>query len=101
MKNELDSKDVSWEFVTEAKVVESQPCEIIYAKPVVNGNNPESYLYHGSSNLGAKILRFVGTKSADGELNPPVPIRCELGVYWGHERDHEGIFIMWRVLPKR
>ncbi len=97
----IDSGDVSWEFVTAARVVEQHACDLIYAKPVVNGNNPESYLYHGSNNTGKKIIRFVGTKSADGELNPRVPIRCDQGIYWGHERDHEGILIMWRKLPKR
>lgn len=97
----MDKDYVAWEFITKAQVVEARPCELLYVKPVVNGNSPESYLYHGLTNAGAKIIRFVGTKSADGELKPPVPLRCEHGIYWGHERDHEGILIMWRVLPKR
>ena len=101
MDQVIESKDVSWQFIQAAQIVEKRPCELIYAKAVANGQNPESYLYHGVNNRGVKILRFVGTKSSDRTFSPRVPVLCEHGIYWGHERHHEGIFIEWRVIPER
>lgn len=94
----MESKRYSWDFVTTDRVLNSGPCELLFAYLVPSGATTDSALYDGISTSGKRIATLK-VSSVDGvAFSPPVPIYCDTGLYVDVGTSVTGILVMWRGL---
>lgn len=89
-------------WVTVDELLTTQPCELIYAHAYSSGNAIENTaIYDGENTNGELLINFnTGTKS-DIPFNPPEPVKCQRGLYVDIGENTEGVFVMWRNLPRK
>jgi len=98
MPPERESKEYSWEYVTADKVVESGPCELLYARLVCSASTTDSAIYSGTNTSGRKITDLKVAVVTDQEFRPPVPVYCDAGFYVDVGTSVSGILVQWRKL---
>ena len=95
----MESKELSWKWVTANELLSHGACELIYAQAVSDGGEiKDTILYSGENTLGKIILNFQKGAKGNITLSPKVPIYCHIGLYAVIGSSTEGILVQWREL---
>ena len=94
----MESKEISWAWVTADRLLSHGPCELLYAHLVVSAADAVSYLYDGENTGGDKIVTLESAAITGLNFNPPKPIYCRRGLYVDKGTNVTGIFVQWREL---
>lgn len=94
----MESKKYSWAWVTAARLLTDQECELVYAQNAPTGATTTSILYNGVDANGQEIIALNAAVAMDVPFNPPVPAYCDRGLYVVPGTAVTGVFVMWRNL---
>lgn len=96
----MESQEYSWTHVTDDQLLSTGPCELVYASIAVGSANNKATFYNGvgTNNPIVVILQTAARTSVD--FNPPKPVYCSKGLYVDLTSNVDGLFVMWRELPK-
>jgi hypothetical protein len=97
----MESKEYSWAWVTDSRLLSHGPCELVYAFITPSKAEAEAYIYDGENSSGDKIFRFVTASQNTRAFSPKVPVYCRRGLYIAITKGTEGIFVQWRELPHK
>ncbi len=96
-----DSQQWGWSYVTADQLITSKPCELACAYIVPSGAVTDSYLYHGVSTQGQRIICLGSAVATIQGFNPAKPVFCPNGLYVDVGSNTTGIFVQWRHLDER
>lgn len=94
----MESKEYSWAYVTEDRLLTAKDCELIFAYLVPSAATTDSAIYNGENTTGDKIIDFKSAAVTGHPFRPPVPVYCRKGLYVDVGTSVSGIFVMWRNL---
>lgn len=97
----MDSKSISWKWVTADELLCPGACDLIYAALVPSGATTDSYLYDGEDTSGTVIINLYAATARVMPFAPKAPVYCRRGLYVDVGSSVTGIFVMWRVRNKR
>ena len=89
-------------WVTAAELLTTQPCELLYAQAVSDGGQiKDTIVYDGENTTGELLINLqIGTKG-NVTFSPKEPVKCQRGLYVAIGSSTEGVFVMWRNLPRK
>ncbi len=94
----IESKDISWAWVTADRALSKQKCELIYAHVANTGATTDSVIYDGVDANGKKIVQLYNAAATGLNFNPPLPVFCENGLFVDVGSNITGILVQWRNL---
>lgn len=98
----MDKDYAARKWVTADEKLTGQPCELIYASAVSDGGEiKDTLIYDGESTSGELLYNFQSGDHGNEPLSPPEPIICHRGIYVDIGSSTEGVFVMWRNLPRK
>lgn len=97
----MDSKEISWAWVTADRLLSHGPCELLHAHLVVSSANGRARLYDGENTSGDEIIRLTSAAKTGLQFHPKEPIYCRRGLYVGDTSHLEGVFVQWRELREK
>lgn len=95
----MNSREVSWAWVTADRVLSHRPCELIFAFAVASGATSDSGLYDGENTQGVLVTKLASAGAGVISFQPSVPVYCDRGLYVDVGSNILGIFVQWRELP--
>lgn len=97
----VESKEYSWAWVTEDRLLSHGACELVYACLVPSGATTNSILYDGENTSGEIIVTLKAATVRNIPFSPKVPVYCRRGLYIDIGSSVTGIFVQWRELGHR
>lgn len=94
----MESREVSWAWVTADRLLHQGACELIFAFLVVSAASSDTHLYNGENTLGEKVATLEAAVATGQPFDPPVPIYCPKGLYIDIGSSVTGVLVMWRGL---
>lgn len=96
--DDVESKSLSWAFVTADRKLTDTECELIAAYIVPSGATTDTSIYNGVDTNGQKIITLVAAAVTLEPFIPPKPIYCRRGLYVDIGTNTTGVFVLWRNL---
>jgi len=98
----LDKDYAARKWVIVDQVLTTRPCELIYAIAITNDSDPrDNKIYDGENTNGELIVNLQTKLNSNVVFNPPEPVKCHRGLYIDFGDNTEGVFVMWRNLPRK
>jgi len=95
----MESKELSWKFVTASELLSLMPCELHYAYLSAEAAHDDTYLRDGEDTSGRPIVILECGEKESVKFNPPYPVYCERGLFVEITDDNvKGVFIQWREI---
>ena len=94
----MNSKEFSWAWVTDDRVLSLGPCELLYAYLVPSDATTDSVIYNGQNTKGDAIVTLKAAAVTGHKFTPKVPVYCDKGLYVDVGTNVSGIFVQWRDL---
>jgi len=89
-------------WITSDAFLTNQPCELIYAQAVSDGGEIEdTIIYDGVNTSGELLINLQKGAGGNVTFSPKEPVKCHNGLYVDIGSKTEGVFIMWRDLPRK
>ncbi len=93
---EIDSKELSWAWLTADQLLTTQPCELLYVFVAPSGATTNSAIYNGKDANGDKITSLPAAAVTGLEFRPARPVYCARGLFIDVGTNVTGIFVQWR-----
>jgi hypothetical protein len=93
----MDSKEISWKWVTADEILSPTACDLLQAHCVPSSANGRATLYNGGDTNAEKIVRLTSAAKTGIQFHPKEPVYCRRGLFVGDTSHIEGIFVQWRV----
>lgn len=98
----MEKPYAEWKWCDKDQVLTTQPCELIYAVAVTNDDAcKDNILYDGKSTKEQLIVNMQSEEKSMHPFAPPEPVFCKRGLYLDFGTNTEGVFVMWRNLPRK
>lgn len=97
----MDSKEYSWAWVTEDRLLSRGPCELVSAIGTSSSGTGTFNIYNGESVGGNLVARVEVDTGHSSGLVPPVPVYCNRGLFIDVYEKCHGILVQWRELPSK
>jgi hypothetical protein len=94
----IDSREISWRFVTVDTRLEVGECELLCAYLVASGATTDTHIYDGTDTTGEKIVTLVSAAATGHMFKPKEPVFCSMGLYIDVGTDVTGVLVQWRKL---
>jgi hypothetical protein len=95
---DVDSKQVSWHWLTASALLCQKECELLFAYLVPTAGTDTVSLYDSENTTGKLIATLISAAVTGHKFKPPVPIYCLKGLYVSVSGSITGVLVMWRVL---
>lgn len=98
----MESKELSWAWVTADRLLSHGPAEIHCALMVPSGGGTSTAdIYDGEDTKGDKVVGLRTAQSNAAPFSPKEPVYCRRGIYVDCKAIVLGVFVQWRELGSK
>lgn len=94
----MESKEVSWIWLTVDTMLAPGECELIYAYVVPSAADADVTFYSGENTTGQQVVQIKEAAISGHAFWPAVPVYCRKGLYVDVGSNVTGVLVVWRGL---